>query len=198
MKEALHFNFDGVSSINFGVISVNVSGGFLEESFLPSRNIRETKIQGRDKPYYSGVDTDPLQFSLDIYFESGFSNGKLREVARWLYTDIYKPMYFSTNTNRIFYCMAVGQPTLHHNGAKQGYVTIEFRCDSPFSYTPVFELTELEINGTNQLTLINDAGYSLMDGTFINTTIESGSLVLDVSETTWGDINSTETWGDFE
>lgn len=138
MKESLDFVYDGLSSRRMGVIQVNVNGGLFEETFLPSRSIKEETIRGNDKPYFYGIEYEPLSFSISLYVEDELSNEKLREMANWLNVDYYKPLYFLDYPDRIFYCMPVEDSQYLHNGLKQGYINLTMRCNSPYAYSPEY------------------------------------------------------------
>lgn len=138
MLEGVNFSYDGISSVDMGLINVMIDGGMFEEIFLPTREIQEIAIDGRDKRYFQGVSLEPLEFSLTFAFEYGYTPQKIREVARWLNQSYYKPFYTTDNPNRIFYCMMNGESTLVHNGMKEGYITLSMKCDSPYSYTPEY------------------------------------------------------------
>lgn len=134
-----NFIFDGISSEEFGILNVNMNSGMLSEMFMSSRSIKEEKIRGRDKPYFFGIEKDPFSFSLTFAFQDGYDEEKIRAVARWLCDQsYYKPMIFSEMPNRIFYCIVTDDITLVHNGLRQGYLELNFRCDSPYSYSHVF------------------------------------------------------------
>jgi phage-related protein len=136
--ESLYFSYAGRPSTDFGIINVSVSSGMFEETFVASRTINETSIRGRGKPYFHGIDHEPIEFDLSFAFADKYDSRKIREVARWLMQDYYQPLYFSENEGRIFYCMPTGDSTLIHNGLNQGYLKIRMRCDSSYSYSPVY------------------------------------------------------------
>lgn len=138
MKEATDFYYDGKYSIDMGLINCNVSTGLLEEPFLAEKDIMEISIRGNDKPYFQGVKKSPLILNLSFAFIDRWDEQKIREVARWLNQDYYKPFYTTSNTNRIFYCMYTGSMELLHNGLKQGYINLQMRCNSPYSYSPTY------------------------------------------------------------
>jgi phage-related protein len=138
-SEALYFSYAGEKSIDHGIINVSFSTGLYEESFLPERNIIETTTKWSKKPYFQGLEYIPLTIKLRFAFQDAWDDEKIREVARWLGNkEYYQPLFFDTDINRIFYCMYVGSPTLLHNGLKQGYIELEMRCDSPYSYSPIY------------------------------------------------------------
>ena len=137
--QALNFSYDGKKSVDYGIINVNYSTGLYEETFLPERNIIETKVRENKKPYFQGLEYSPLTLKLKFAFTDTWNDNKIREIARWLGNqEYYKPLYFDNDINRIFYCIYVGEPKIIHNGLKQGYLEIEMRCDSPYSYSSFY------------------------------------------------------------
>jgi predicted phage tail component-like protein len=136
------FSFDGISSIDMGITSINVNDGMQEEPFLATRELVEVKIPGKDKPYFQRMEEQPLEFEVSFMFNEPWDQAKIRQVARWLLQDYYKPLFFSDNINRIFYAIVDGDSKLIHNCLSQGYVTLRFRCDSPYAYSPVYTSQE--------------------------------------------------------
>jgi len=69
-------------------------------------------------------------------------------------------MIFSQDLDKIYFCVLVSDPKLLHNGLMQGYCTLEFRCDSPYAYSPVYtfqhDLSVNPVNGT--VVTINNLG----------------------------------------
>ncbi|MCM3274161.1 distal tail protein Dit [Paenibacillus elgii] len=193
MKEGIDFYYDGVYSLDMGLINCKVDSGFFEEPFLSQREIHEVSVRGRDKPYFQGVKRSPLSFSLTFAFVDYYDEEKIRAVARWLNSNTYKPFYTSDNPERIFYCMLESESTLLHNGLKQGYVNVKFRCDSPYSYSPVY---------TSKLYEWDEVPVTFGESTFSNgtltnvTTDANGDLILSSAKMTWQSISSTMTWKD--
>lgn len=193
MKEGIDFYYDGVYSLDMGLINCKVDSGFFEEPFLSQREIHEVSVRGRDKPYFQGVKCSPLSFSLTFAFVDYYDEEKIRAVARWLNSNTYKPFYTSDNPERIFYCMLESDSTLLHNGLKQGYVNLKFRCDSPYSYSPVY---------TSKLYEWDEVPVTFGESTFSNGTLTNvmtdgnGDLILSSAKMTWQNIPSTMTWKD--
>jgi phage-related protein len=140
IRESLWFSYDGKYSYDYGIMNVNISNsGMVTEPFTANKKINEVAIKGNPKPYFQGVEYEPLEFDLELAFVDSFDSDKLRDVARWLCgKEYYKPLFFNENRERIFYCMTVDEPQLVHTGAGQGYIKVTMRCDSPYSYSPVF------------------------------------------------------------
>lgn len=153
---SLNFWYDGISSKSMRCFIVNTSGGLFEETFLPSRSINEDKVNGRYKPYFKGVDIEPLSFSLSIFIEGWRDTKNLREIARWLFKGYYKPLIFESDPEKIYYAMFIGDSKLFHNGCRDGYITLEVRCDSPFRYShpKTFSITSNQ-NGVHK-TIFNE------------------------------------------
>lgn len=118
-----------------GVIIASPESGFFNEVFLADKSIVETSIAGNDNPYFERVERKPLSFPLTIYIEEWHERDNLRQIARWLDVDYYKPLIFGSNHDRIYYAIFEGASELIHNGAKSGYITLNVRCDSPYTYS---------------------------------------------------------------
>src|SRR5690606_18530223 len=97
MREAINFSFDGIASEDMGVHIASTESGLYEEVFLPTREIIEIKIPHRNKPYLQRVELEPLSFPLTIFIHEWQSRDNLRQIARWLYQDFYKPLIFDSN-----------------------------------------------------------------------------------------------------
>lgn len=197
MKEGLEFSYDGIKSSDMGLLNVQFSGGLFEEPFVADKEIHEIKVRGNDKPYFQGVERSPLVFSLQFAFEDKYDHEKIRQVARWLDQDYYKPFFTTNNPDRIFYCMLHSSSQLIHNGAKEGYVEIEMRCDSPYSYSPQYVSEWLEIRNT-PLIITETTQSDFQKGILHNmNTLPSGDLQLGTKKPTWGDIKRKK-WGEIK
>lgn len=155
-KQSLYFTFDGVDSSEFNILNVHTSSGMFEEQFLPTRNIVEEKTAHRHEPYFFGYEYEPIEFSVEAYLENGFQDDDIKRIKKWLFKDGYKPFNFSDEPSKIYYCTVVSTPSAIHNGCKEGYLKIDFRCNSPFIYSPVYSeritvdnsvILEIENNG---------------------------------------------------
>lgn len=196
MLEGIHFSYDGIKSVDMGLINCKIDGGMFEETFLPSRELQETKISGNDKPYFTGVSLDPLEFKLTFAFEYDYDERRIREVARWLNQDYYKPFYTVDNPNRVFYCMLVGDSTLFHTGAKQGYIELNFRCDSPYSYTQTINRDNLVFSNTKTAKLVVEDTFNSGMGNQSNIDFDVNSnMVIKSANPKWIDFTGMK-WSD--
>jgi phage-related protein len=177
IKEKLHFNYDGMWSSEFDLLHINTDSGLYDESLTASRDILETKVKGKDKPHFVGFDNNPLQFDMQVGFETQFNDTTVRKVINWLVQDYYKPLYFEGSEGRIFYCMAVGEPRIVHNGMGGGYITITMRCDSPFVYSPVILSQVYNVPATGALSIeFFNEGYGILYPEFSIKKIGAGAV----------------------
>ncbi len=135
IHESIYFTYDGEQSNQYGVVNVKVSSGLYKQHFMSQREIIETEQPDSDFPSFQKIKRQPIQFSLTLYFEDGFTDDQLQDLRQLFNVNFYKPMVFSEDSTKIYYCVPVDLSELNHNGAKQGYVTISFRCNSPFSFS---------------------------------------------------------------
>ncbi|OME53973.1 phage tail protein [Paenibacillus odorifer] len=185
MLEGIHFFYDGVYSVDMGLLNCKIGGGMFEETFLPKRSIVETTVAGRDKPYFQSLQLEPLSFELTFAFEHGYTERKIREVARWLYQPHYKPFYTVDNPNRVFYCMVEGDSKLIHNGAKQGYITLKMRCDGAFSYTQKSLEENMKFGSTKLTKTASELTFNSEMGYMDHIEIVDGKLTVKNRGTTW-------------
>lgn len=191
MREAINFYYDGIYSVDMGVLNCRVGGGLYQDVFLSDREILEIEVRGREKPYFQGVRRLPLTFSLTFAFKDQYDEKQIRDVARWLDQDQYKPFYTEAHPEIIFYCLLHSDSELLHNGLRQGYVNIQMRCDSPYAYSPKMISRTYEWNET-----VLNIGDSSFDGDKDNTVVDSGSLKLNPSKTRWSSFSHTTKWSD--
>lgn len=153
IRSSEYFTYDGIQSDTFGILNVNMEGGMLSEPFSSARVIREQKVKGNDRPYFMGIDREPYEFSVSFAFGDRWDETRIGEVAKWLLSPrYYAPLVFADDPDRIFYCLCVDSPELIHNGLREGYIDLHFRCNDPYSYTSVYEeivdLTSNPVEGT--------------------------------------------------
>jgi phage-related protein len=150
MREYLNFYYDGEYSVDKGVIQASLDSGLFDETFMATRSIVETKVKGNSKPFLHGVEYEPLEFPLTLYFENGMTEDRVREVARWINQLTYKPLYFVENQfdspTYIFYCMYYGDIRKLHNGIKEGVINLTMRCKDSYVYSPVYMDDEIDLS----------------------------------------------------
>lgn len=197
-------SYNGIKSEDMGMYHGTVgTSGMLEENFLPVRSMITERIRGKDKSYFMDVEYENLEFDITLIFDRTdsdyWTDNKIREIARWLFSPTYPAeLYFTNDYNqkpeRIFYGLFVGDSKLIHNGYKQGYINLHFESNSPYSYSPYIE-SEIY----NQINSDNPINYSITDlsnGIFNNTIINGGNVQLKGGEPTWLDDTEEETWLD--
>lgn len=197
MLEGINFSYAGEYSTDMGLLNCKLDGGMFEETFLPTRKIQEVKVTGNHNPYFQSIELEPLKFDLTFAFEYYYDEQKIREVARWLMQDYYKPFYTIDNPSRIYYCMIDGDSKLVHNGLKQGYITLTMRCDSPFSYSQEYTRDNIMFKSSkNVLTFEEDIYNANMGVSQSNVFINSKSnMEIMNASVTWNSLSGKK-WSD--
>lgn len=178
IREHIYFIYDGINSQDLGIQSVSISDGLYEEQFLYERSINEETTK-RDVPYFKGIKREPYRFELNLYYDGTWDNAKIKTIANWLNKGYYKPLYFSDNPDMIFYCMYDGTISMVHNGAKQGYITLEMRCDSPYAYSQnkSFPKSLFAYNTTGTVISVDNNGdIAIFPEIWIKKTSEAGDV----------------------
>lgn len=159
IKDKFYFNFNGISSKTFNLLHISLDGSMFEETLVAGREINETKIAGNDKPSFNRLELSPREFDLNLAFETVFTDTQIDKIVRWLFTDYYKPLYFEGDESKVMYCIPVGDPTLVHNGLKQGYFTLRMRCNSPFLYSPIVISELLDLTEMDKTVILSNRGH---------------------------------------
>ena len=141
IKDKLYFKYAGVDSRSFGLISVVLDSGMFEETYVASREVEETRIPNRIKPFFRKFNEEKLTFELVLAFEKQFTDTDLKNIQKWLFQDYYQPLVFENHQNKIFNCVAVGDSSIVHNGLQEGYITVTMECDGPRVYGEPHHLT---------------------------------------------------------
>ncbi|PLR99652.1 distal tail protein Dit [Bacillus sp. T33-2] len=178
MRESISIVYDGIHLLEENGIQINDDSGLFTEAFIATKTINEEKIRGKDEPYYFGVEREPLSFPLSFYFDESLSDERRREIARLLDKEYYKPLFSVDDPQRIYYAMCVDSSQHIHNGIQMGYVTLNFRTNSPYAYSPVyfdeFDFSENTVDGT-EFTFVNNGDMECKPYLSI-TMIENGDL----------------------
>lgn len=168
INSSLYFYGNGEDCRNYGIINVSKQTGLFEQSLFAEREIVEVENINTDIPYFQKVSKRPLQFSLRLFFIDGFSLEDLRRLRSWLDVDMYIPIIFSDDMDRIYYAMPINSPVLSHNGyhdyaLSNGYIDIDFRCDSPYSYTEIITTEWIDYSANSaegsEVTIFNTGDF---------------------------------------
>ncbi|MNH66523.1 hypothetical protein D3C73_185560 [compost metagenome] len=147
IADSLYFVYDGIRSDEMGIINVNLQSGLQEEIYIPEQSIKEFSIRGNDTPYFVETERKPFTIPLNFAFTESFDDERLREVANWLGNQpYYKPLYFSDNIEKWYYTLYTGEMRLLHNCLSEGYVSLQMRNISPYSYSPIYAPDEYDLS----------------------------------------------------
>lgn len=175
IKSSTLFLYNNQLSTDFGVINASIQSGLYEESFIPSVELKEVVTKNNDLPYLQRVKKLPFEFKLTIAFSDYWDKNKLAALARLFTVDYYAPMVFNEQPDKIYFCIPNGDSIISHNGSI-GYITQNFRCDSPYAYSPIFSTVvyDLTTNPTSTtIQLVNNGDISCFPVVYVQ--IISGS-----------------------
>ncbi len=178
IKESIYFKYDGINSKDEGILNVKVDSGLYEESLVSSKRVVEDKIEGRHKPYKKYIERDSLEIPVSFYFTDTWDDDKIRRVARWLDQEEYKPLIFESQPNKIYYAMVNTSIDVIHNGLKQGYLTLTFKCDTYHAFSAMHqEIHDLSSNTVDGTTIkFNNQGDTLLSPTVIIQKVGAGDV----------------------
>lgn len=154
------FEYDGINSDVMGVSLISVDNNLVEMPFGYKKSLRKEKIPFKNKHYFFGYDSEPLQLKITI--------GKLNDddlewtyderikLVQWFYQDGYKPFVSLDNPEVVYYCMPIDDSLRYDNRLMQGYVTMTLECNSPFASSPTYiDTYDYQINTNNILNIEN-------------------------------------------
>lgn len=160
IRESKHFWFNGRKSTDFGIINISLSKELFDEQVVASKSINEMYIPGKKDPYFLDVSEEPKLIRLSFSFLEPWNDKLIDEVIRWLNVDEYSPLFFEGDIDLLFYVIPIDGIHQMHNGLKQGYLTLNMRCDSGKSYsheiiTPEYDTKKLsEIQNKEMPTIV--------------------------------------------
>jgi len=130
----------------------------MQDLFTSSKNINESNIRGRDKPYFQGIQKEPLSFPVSFSVHDSTDFERIDQVAKWLCEqEYYQPLFFTPNIHKIYYVLFMGNSDLFYISENSGYITLTARTNAPYAYSPMFITKEYQVVGTVNIN-INNAG----------------------------------------
>jgi phage-related protein len=177
-KSEISFTFASTPTTDFSLYNVNISSGMQEEFLTHSRNVLETKIRGNSMPYFQDIEREPLEFTIYCAFEDEKDEDEIEEIINWLCNySYYQPLYFGSQTDRIYYAMVCNDPKYIHNCLDQGYLEITFRCHDAYAYSAENTSDTYTTSATPTATLTND-GYLNVYPTIYITMVGAGDITV--------------------
>ncbi|MHB9924567.1 Ig-like domain-containing protein [Clostridium botulinum] len=187
--------FNGHSSEEFGLINANIDNdGFLDEPFLAERKLNIERIKYQPKVYFDSVEEQEKTFELKLVFKDrvNMNKQKLRDVAKWLNaTDGYKELWFSEDCEldengdydinkptRIYFAIVEGTSNLHHACLPQGYITIRFRTNSPYCYSPLKTTVKYKLGEGDRVVVFNEGDMIYRPEVSIKSLVENQTIQL--------------------
>lgn len=144
-------SFNGINSSRYGLYLCSV-GGSEDRSFGISRSVEAE--DGGIKSITSEVKTIEIQLVKlggQFYDPMPLTDEELEDISHWLFSpEEYKPLMVD-NQSKVYYGIFV-DGSIWQNGAKQGYLTLQFQLDSGHGYG-VLQNTDVRVNGSRTITL---------------------------------------------
>lgn len=157
--ESQYFIFDGVKSSQMDLYIMRIEQtGFMPTPYIGSVNIHESKSRKRIKPYFYGVDREPIEFPplqlvlMDKYGQAkNWTSDDRSRIARWLIHDEYKPFQTTDDLGKYYYVLAISDTDLNLINS-QGYMEVVFRTNSPYAFSPIYrDFFDLSNNNTSTI-----------------------------------------------
>lgn len=195
IRNSIYFTFDGRRSTDYSIMNVNVDGGMIEEFFGASKSINEEKIRGRSRPYFQGVEKEPLEFTVEFAFQDQWNEQLIRDVRNWLLDqDDYKPLTFANNPEKIYYVICIDEPRLIHTSLKNGYVKLHFRCNDSYAFSPQ---TRSENYIWEDEPIITEQHIDFSNGEKHGLVLDNDNhLTISNEDKTWENLSLSATWQD--
>jgi len=178
ISESLYMLFNNINSQDFDIINAHVESGLYSEQFITDRTIMETRVRNNPIPFFQGIEESSRIIKCSLAFTEIFDENKLREVKRWLRTEFYAPLIFSSNPDYIYYALCSNASNLMHTGNGMGYIDVEFVCDSNFVYSPIYisDLYDLSTNPVSTTIIFENLGDLDCQPILYLTKIEDGDI----------------------
>ena len=168
LSNSPHIIYDGLSSRMFGITNVQPTSGLAEEIFLANTNLVTDQSRYSDKVYLLGVNREPLEFSMRLFFDPHtFDERKFQEMKKWFRQDTYKPFRYDSGKEQDLdvwvYAIVTGQSRAFHNAIDDGYIDFTFRTNAPHRFSQIMEdeFDFTETNTNKMESAIKDGLYSL-------------------------------------
>ena len=143
-------SFNGINSSRYGLYLCSVGGGEEERNFGVTRSIEAEN--GSIKAITEDTKTIEIQLvklSNTTYDPIPISEEDLEEISHWLFSpEEYKPLMVDHQA-RVYYGVFV-DGSIWQNGARHGYLTLQFQLDSNHAYG-VLQNNDYRVNGTREV-----------------------------------------------
>jgi len=141
----MYAKLNGVQLSDLNIYVVRLDSGMITVPFLPSLEIQEEYSINNDIPYYFGSKKNPLELEVTFTKLEGIWTWNARREFANLLTpdnDDYMEFYYQEDDEpvKIYYVKYIDGIDITTNGNRQGYLTVRFRCDSPYSYSQTYSL----------------------------------------------------------
>ena len=147
MFTSTDFRFNGLKASSFGLKLIRMdSSMFVEEPIAGNANLTEVDFVNDFRPYLYKVRRSPIEFNLQLALVDAsdqpieWTAAKKRTVYKWLLHNSYKELIFDDEPEAYFYAMAIGDIKLR-SVYGEGYLEANFRTNSPYAWSPPYEVS---------------------------------------------------------
>ena len=169
-------SFNGINSSRYGLYLCSVGGGGEERSFGVTRSIEAEN--GSIKAITEDTKTIEIQLvklSNTTYDPIPISEEDLEEISHWLFSpEEYKPLMVDHQA-RVYYGVFV-DGSIWQNGARHGYLTLQFQLDSNHAYG-VLQNNDYRVNGTREVKVTSKHNIGKYNEIDIEIELKSGNSI---------------------
>ena len=169
-------SFNGINSSRYGLYLCSVGGGGEERSFGVTRSIEAEN--GSIKAITEDTKTIEIQLvklSNKTYDPIPMSEEDLDEISHWLFSpEEYKPLMVD-NQARVYYGVFV-DGSIWQNGARHGYLTLQFQLDSNHAYG-VLQNNDFRVKGSREVKVTSKHNIGKYNEIDIEIELKSGNSI---------------------
>ena len=163
---ALSITFNGISSDDFDyesnleILNVNFNSGTMrDESLIGDRDLEVEMRRNTNVADFYSIKYDPLTFSINLCVNGEITQANKIAITKWLVTNSYKQLIFSTQPDIIYYAMVKDGVVLTHNSNNRGYFTVNFECNAPWGFTITKDSGVENISGSDTFSIDVDSVF---------------------------------------
>ncbi|WP_105618492.1 phage tail domain-containing protein [Vallitalea okinawensis] len=129
----------------FDLVAVELGGGMSESHFGITQKVIEETSSELDIPHFFGLDRQPFSFTLSfarVNNKKWDYDTKLK-FAKLISTPYYQELKSAEYPQVVYHVICVDVPKKVMNGIDQGYITLKFRTDAPWGWSPSTVITKV-------------------------------------------------------
>lgn len=121
----------------FGLYLVKIDSGITESHFGITQSIIEDSIENIDTPFFYGVKREPFTFQATFVRQKEWDFKTRLEFNEIVFKRHYQEFISADYPYILYRVICVDEPNKVFFGEQGGYVSLNFRTDSPYAWSPV-------------------------------------------------------------